>query len=258
MHVGRSTYISWWPGGQGRDFKLSRALPVYSVPHISDREFETDQEAEGGTGTVRKPDHTIQLSGLDEPRILHWWQAFSAPGNVWSTLGQNCSTTVARALMVGGGDDYAEGIVGWWRSWNTVWRPDNVLKYAEAISRGLGSAAGRWFAINFIRRFTVSPLGMTSLTWSMDERSLASALFLEHGSNAPRVEEVLRELDEHRSAESKGVARAYVGLLASGRGAAVDALKQSLSLRKQLLKTLKAGWTTSEDQNSIAFIAGLG
>jgi hypothetical protein len=27
MHVDR-TYISWWPGGEGRNYKLSRSLPV--------------------------------------------------------------------------------------------------------------------------------------------------------------------------------------------------------------------------------------
>lgn len=256
MHVG-TTYISWWPGGAGRHYKLSRGLPVYSVPHIFGQTFEDDQELEGDGGPKRKPDHTLHLNGLAEHRVLHWWSTFGVPGNVWTTLGQNCSTTVGRALMVGGGDDYAEGLVGWWHSWNMVWQPADVLRYAQAIKRGLLSKARRSFAINFIRRFTRSPLAITSLTLWMDEQGLATALFNEHGADAHRVAEVFRELDEHRNSEADDVAEVYVNLLMQRGGSPLEAVRRSAALKERLIKVLREGWTSPGEQKCIDFLKQL-
>jgi hypothetical protein len=254
LHVG-TTYISWWPGPQeDREYKLGRELDVYSVPHIFDQTFEDDQELEGRPGHPRPPDHTIGFSGLDEPRILDWWKAFGVEGRAWSTLGQNCSTTVGRALMVGGGDDYAEGLIGWWHSWNMVWQPADVLRYAQSIERGLRSAGDRWFAINFLRRFTRSPLAMTSLTLSMDERGLATALFDEYGADARRVEEVFRELDEYRNSYADDAAEVYVNILKQRGGAPLEAVKRSPALRERLIKVLNEGWTSAGKQKCIDFL----
>ncbi|NNF05900.1 MAG: hypothetical protein HKN21_04005, partial [Candidatus Eisenbacteria bacterium] len=198
MHVGAS-YISWWPAGTSRRFKIptaiGRAVPLYSVDHIHGQSFDDDKLLEAldansiwdatlgtfvdsTTGLMVKPmdpDHTITIDGLDEGRILTWWSTFNVPGRQWSTLGQNCATTVGRALMMGGGDDYALGASGWWHSWNMVWQPNDALRYAQAIARGLGVRAGEHEAINFVRRFVTSPLGLTSVSWSVDEQAMADA-----------------------------------------------------------------------------------
>jgi hypothetical protein len=232
-------------------------VPIYSVQHIFGQTFQKDQEYEGEEGKPREPDHTLRLEGLDEARILKWWRTYGTPGNVWSTLGQNCSTTVGRALMVGGGDDYARGFSGWWHSWNMVWAPSDVLSYARSIERGLRAMADRRFAVNFIRRFTRSPLGFTSLTLAMDERGLAAALFHEHGGEAMRVEEVFRELDEHRNSHADEVAEAYVRMLMLHQGAALDAVRWSSTLRERLIKVLREGWTTPSEQKCIDFLKKL-
>jgi len=256
LHVGQ-TYISWWPSGEGRRPKLSERLPVYSVPHISGQTFQRDQELEGEDGPPRPPDHTLHLNGMDEPRILQWWTTFGKPGIVWTTLGQNCSTTVGRALMVGGGDDYAEGIIGWWHSWNMVWTPSDVLLYAQAIERGLRSAGARWFAINFVRRFTHSPLAMTSLTLSMDTTGLATALFNEHGADANRVDQVFRELDEHRNSYVGDVAETYVNLLMQCGGSPLQAVKRSPALKSRLTDVLNEGSISARQQKCIDFLNSL-
>jgi hypothetical protein len=255
MHVGTTTYISWCPGDKNRIQMLGVSVPIYS-PHIENRTFEDDQKPEGEGGSPRPPEHTVAINGLDETRILTWWQTFKHPGNAW-WLGRNCSTTVGRALMMGGGDDYARGFTGWWRSWHTIWWPEAALRYAQAIETGLLSAGSRWFAINFIRRFTTSPLAMTSLTWSMDESGLARALFNEYGSDAARVEEVFRELDEHRNYESDAVAEAYVNLLMQRGGSPLEAVRRSQSLKERLLKVLREGWTTAGEQQCIDFLKKL-
>jgi hypothetical protein len=130
-------YISWWPQNTGRQSKIPRApgilQNVYSVPAIVGRTYAADVTDEG-----QAPDHTIDLPGLDESAIKAWWRTMSTDLNArWTTLGQNCSTTVANALAKGGGDDLTEGVGGWWKQWNVVWKPDDVLDYARAIKSGL-------------------------------------------------------------------------------------------------------------------------
>lgn len=132
-------YISWWPQQANRRTKIPRApgplANVYSVPAISGRTFADDVRDER-----QPPDQTILLKGLDETAIKKWWNNLLRDASArWSTLGQNCSTTVAHALEAGGGDNYAKGMSGWWRSWNTVWRPDDVARYAREIEKGLSS-----------------------------------------------------------------------------------------------------------------------
>ncbi len=132
-----SIYISWWPQASGRQPKIPHAPgvlgQVYSVPAISGRGYAADVHDEG-----QVPDHTIHLNGLDETKIKAWWQNLATDLNArWSTLGQNCSTTVANALAEGGGDDLTEGVGGWWDQWNVVWKPDDVLDYVRAIESGI-------------------------------------------------------------------------------------------------------------------------
>jgi hypothetical protein len=132
MLVNGQTYISWWPdeaAGLGRDFHPLR-----------NKSYSSDVGDEGGV-----PDSTIELRGLDEEKILNWWQGFGltrentvfqGPLPPYNLATQNCSTVVATALKKGGGDRYAS----WYKSWSIVWRPQTVLDYARSIQRSLVAA----------------------------------------------------------------------------------------------------------------------
>ena len=134
------TYMSWWPEGRGRiHSKISSQ--IYTAHPFRDRTFEQDVAAEG-----QRPDHEVQINGLDESAIKDWWQGFGltrdgvfyqGPLQPWETLAQNCSTVAARGLSAGGGDKFAPRR----KSWNIVWIPSDVLQYAQAIQRGI--KAGR-------------------------------------------------------------------------------------------------------------------
>ncbi|MBK8975157.1 MAG: hypothetical protein IPM29_04480 [Planctomycetes bacterium] len=152
-----TTYVSWWPEPYGRvpyraaeltsrypaDWPgaglLSGLRSLYSVSPIRDRSYLHDVAEEGGP-----PDHVVRIEGLDEVALESWWMGFSLDGGrvpgplpPWDTLELNCSTVVARALDVAGGSRLAP----WTHTWNMVWAPDDVLRYAESIRRAL--EAGR-------------------------------------------------------------------------------------------------------------------
>jgi hypothetical protein len=133
-------YISWWPSRDNRQPKFPKAggllRQVYSVQAIMGRTYDDDVQGEDN----KPPDHVIRLNGLDETAIKTWWHdLLQSSDTIWSSLGQNCATTVARALKAGGGDDMTTGFGGWWDSWNVVWTPNDVLDYALAIQRGIAS-----------------------------------------------------------------------------------------------------------------------
>jgi hypothetical protein len=130
MLVSGHTYVSWWPdetAGFGRDFHP-----------IRNKSFASDVADEGD----RNPDFSIQINGLDEQAILDWWSSFGlvrggdllfGPLPPYNLAKQNCSTVVARALKIAGGDRYT----GWYDSHSVIWRPQTVLDYALSIQRGL-------------------------------------------------------------------------------------------------------------------------
>lgn len=129
MRVGGHTYVSWWPDETatlGSDYHPRR-----------NQTYEADKDFEGGVH-----DTSIDLDGLDESKILDWWANFGlvrggvelqGPLPPYNITRQNCSTIVANGLKVGGGDEYA----GWLSSWNIVWTPGDVQRYAYAIRDGL-------------------------------------------------------------------------------------------------------------------------
>jgi hypothetical protein len=268
MHLGVE-YISWWPNNSAdprsvnaRNFKLpgamGRKIPLYSVPHIHGQSFQNDMDYESVDGIKPKaPDHTVELTGLDEKRVTAWWHEFNVPKRNWSTLGQNCATTVGRALMVGGGDDYCEGVEGWWDSWNAVWQPNDVLNYARQIEQGLKKHAGMHAAINLVRRFSKSPLAMTSVTSSMDEAGLAKAIYSEVGPNTVEVAKVFQILNSRRNSDADDVAEIYVKLLQANKGAALAAVSKDKSLQNLLIKVLDEGWTSAGEKQAIAFLRSL-
>jgi hypothetical protein len=138
-------YISWWPAGTGRQakapllaeqrysLKVARLFSNwYSAPANKGQTFEMDKRLE-----ARDPDIApLQVLGLNEANIKAWWDDFQANPPNWSSLGVNCAMVAAYALRAGGADDVISGFQGWWRSWNTIWKPADVVELVEAINRG--------------------------------------------------------------------------------------------------------------------------
>jgi hypothetical protein len=271
-------YISWWPA-QPRTKAFPYFVPdVYSAPprpnqsHLEVQCLENEEfpitELDGNRCVGRRssrsppvparlvrPDFTISLDGLDEFAIVRWWRKFNIPGASWSTLGQNCSTTVARALMAGGADDYVEGFSDWLDTWNLVWTPEDVHQYALSIRRGLE----HHFAKKFINRFCVGTtfVGAT-ITFNMDEDGLAAAIYKEAGASERKTYMIFRELYKNHSSDVDDVAELYANLLKQKKGPPRDAVSHSERLRTLLIKSLDKGWTSSGESAAIAFLKGLG
>ena len=127
-------YFSWWPEGPDRKFHIHERIPVYTVEAIRGRTFADDCRDEGSV-SPKSPDHTIRIAKLDETKVKAYWKDLLDKDPTWSTLGQNCSTTVARSMMAGGGDSKVK-VGDWWHQWNVVWKPDDVIRYAYAIQKG--------------------------------------------------------------------------------------------------------------------------
>jgi hypothetical protein len=135
------TYISWWPETQGR-IPSKVHQNIYSVSPIRNQTFENDKLYEGDGRYIKEPDCNIRIIGLDENAINQWWASFGlvrsgqllqGPLQPWTSLKQNCSTVVANALTIGGGDKYSS----WLNNWNVVWTPNKVKEYALDIERNI-------------------------------------------------------------------------------------------------------------------------
>jgi hypothetical protein len=89
--------------------------------------YMRDQTNEGGA-----PNAIIHIDNLDEDAIQQWWDIFKK-SHKWDTLSQNCSTTVAQALMVGGATPALalDGIP----MVPVVWSPADVERFSRANSR---------------------------------------------------------------------------------------------------------------------------
>lgn len=126
----RESYISWWP-----DYpRIPKSyLPiVYDAYPVRDQTHQQVVDLEG-----EKPDHTIVVTGLDEVKIIDYWESLSlqsqgqrAPGPLlpWSALNLNCSTVVANALIAVGADKIA--MMYWFRKY---WTPNRVLDFSQNI-----------------------------------------------------------------------------------------------------------------------------
>ncbi|MFL6210548.1 MAG: RHS repeat-associated core domain-containing protein [Pyrinomonadaceae bacterium] len=117
------THISWWPSPDGRVSKFGHGSlrDIYTAPANRNQTLERDVELE-----ERWPDENIRIDGLDEEKIKKWWEDFKEK-NKWSSLTQNCSTTVADALMAGGAPT----------GHFPVWRPKEIADYAKYIQKHL-------------------------------------------------------------------------------------------------------------------------
>src|SRR5436309_14484231 len=85
----------------------------------------------------QSPDKEIIVTSLNEEKIKTWWIAFK-PTQLWKTLSQNCSTTVADGLKAG---DASSSHSIWgsvrlqWSAHDIVWTPAKVEAYANAINQ---------------------------------------------------------------------------------------------------------------------------
>lgn len=130
------TYVSWWPEKPGQ--VPSGIHPnIYASNPIRNRSYSEDVADE-----KQPPDHVLRIDGLDEQAIKNWWQSFGlsrdgllyqGPLQSWDTLRRNCSNVVATGLRIGGGDKFSS----WYKSWNLIWTPHDVLRYTQSIQHGL-------------------------------------------------------------------------------------------------------------------------
>jgi len=122
MKLKDGTYISWWPSNSRTDFTFGKKLPIYTATPNPNQTYANDVSSEG-----QKPNHVINIKGLNEAAIKKWWIDFKKK-NKWKTFSQNCSSTIADGLDAGGG---GKGV--YWSDWNLIWAPDDVKAYAEAL-----------------------------------------------------------------------------------------------------------------------------
>jgi hypothetical protein len=140
MQVGDLTYISLWPGHDGKGF--ARAAIQNMTMNVKRRPFygayETDVETEGNEPIV------VELKSLDEAAIHKYWEKVQASGLAYELTEFNCSTIVANALYIGSNlqpsfqplaniDTY----IGLGIDLGKVeaWEPKYILEYAKEIER---------------------------------------------------------------------------------------------------------------------------
>ncbi|WP_044421266.1 hypothetical protein [Pseudomonas syringae group genomosp. 3] len=139
-------YISWWPqgdrppsaldGGHQRIYKPLNPY-LYEARAIEKRTYEQDLKDERCS-----PDHTFEISGLDEEKIIKFQESLtlqyqngqqaSGPIKPWSAKDHNCSTVVHDALKAGGADEVT---MNYW--FTSLWTPNRVLEYAKNLKHML-------------------------------------------------------------------------------------------------------------------------
>ena len=132
-----TVYISWWPDSNRRPSWIHDK--IYCATALDNQTFLSDV-----LGEKAKPSQTIVLdgatntrAGLNETAIKAWWGSLRKNGFTdWCTLGPNCSTVVAYALLKGGADRFS----GIWTEAKTVWTPASVAYYAKDIANGIKNA----------------------------------------------------------------------------------------------------------------------
>ncbi|WP_165669296.1 hypothetical protein [Metapseudomonas otitidis] len=131
---GRTAYISWWPDPESRETRAyhPKIPKAYDSYPIAERDYESDKANEYD----KDADHTIEITGLDEEKIIDHWENFtleqngvrkkSGPLQPWSAINLNCSTVVFNALVAGGASKVA---MNYWFS--KYWTPNRVLEFAQ-------------------------------------------------------------------------------------------------------------------------------
>jgi hypothetical protein len=129
---GRNAYISWWPSNPriyhypNLTRKLYDASPVRYQTHEDAIQLEE-----------QPPDHTIEITGLDEEKIVDYCNSLGlqvddqkkeGPLFAWSALNFNCSTVVYEALKAGGATNYA---MNYW--FTKYWTPNRILEFSQNV-----------------------------------------------------------------------------------------------------------------------------
>lgn len=129
------TYISWWPTNNPVNSlrKPLNQMPllsrIYSSPAVPNVTYDQDVAAE-----TRPPDFVVNVFGLNQADILNWWNGFKG-SHEWSSLSQNCSTTVADALWAGGAGEILDydSLVAFLSMF--VWTPNDIVLFAQRINQ---------------------------------------------------------------------------------------------------------------------------
>lgn len=133
---GRSAYISWWPDdNRSADPKIPFAYTAYPE---REQTHEWVVKAEG-----QEADHTLEVVGLDEEKIIDFWSDLSlelegerrsGPLLPWSAKTLNCSTVVFKALWAGGASKHAKDY--WFIDY---WTPNRVLDFVQTLRHRLNN-----------------------------------------------------------------------------------------------------------------------
>lgn len=131
----QSHYMSWWP-----DTPVQLSLNSAPVAPIRNKTYASDVSDEGSA-----PNHTISINGLEETEMIKWWQGFAVLGGFhgpvppYQLTKMNCSSIVAQALKVGGGDKHAGFFArrGNFLTGSEIWTPTEVLSFAKAIQKNI-------------------------------------------------------------------------------------------------------------------------
>lgn len=127
-----STYISWWPNEREKLQEYGKPISVFWGVSGTRFTFAQDMQGEGGRPPLR-----VNIKSLRENDIVEWWRKFPIRNRHWSLLNTNCALVSANALRAGGGSDTLKTWEAWFSSWNTVWTPMDVYRYAMQIKASL-------------------------------------------------------------------------------------------------------------------------
>ena len=143
-------YISYWPSKSESFSFLSRKANILQWrPHRFTESIDVDIRKLG------QPDHAVAIKNLNERSMEHFWLNLkNGEQRRFHSLGHNCSTVVARALVRGHRDAIKEltfatpiNQIRWLEPSNyfavvcagistgTLWYPSQVLRYARALAK---------------------------------------------------------------------------------------------------------------------------
>lgn len=92
--------------------------------------YEGDSGAMGAPADLSVKIGTLKENpfGLDIDSMYQWWQVFSHAANTnWSLAKRNCSSVVAKCMLVGGANGYAK------KPKVPIWTPNSVYEWAKEV-----------------------------------------------------------------------------------------------------------------------------
>lgn len=101
----------------------------------------------------------------------------------------------------------------------------------------------------FLKRFTTF--------FSTDEQGIAEALYEEVGIDMDHVHAVFRAMDESFTTDADDVAVIYLRKVFMRRGSVLEALRLNRDSRETLIRILREGWTSSEEETLIGQLRAL-